>query len=265
MFSIASYNSRRFHILMKLKLKVPFFLCILCISSDAAVISAVLSSNDRIRGEAQSALTPSYATDTPSSTIGVSGSSATNERRHDNAVFGFTLPTLGAGETISAATFEFVATAYRDQSANDGDVNLDYYLLNTADPNTGTNGVGFFRKDNSPGSDEILIGQLDAFPRIDGNQADILPASAGEVSATLSGSALSYIQGLYDGSGNPTQAEVFFRLNIDSDNNLLQLDRFIIDTSSPALTLTTQSSVIPEPSVALLSVLGASLLLFRRR
>jgi hypothetical protein len=247
---------------MKFLSLFPIFLSIFCLNSQAAIIITSLNSNDRIRGEVQSGLTAGYFTDAGGSTIGTSGSNSSNERRVDNLVYGFTLPTLPAGNTLSEATFEFIVTAYRDQNDSDGDVNLDYYILNTSDPNTGIDGLDFYRNDNSPGANEILLGQLDAFVRVDGNQTTITPASAGEVSVELSGSGLTYIQSLYDAGGNPTQAEVFFRLNIDSDNGVGLLDRFIIDTSSPALTLTT---VVPEPSTTGLLLCGIAGLVLRRR
>ena len=247
---------------MKFLPLIPVFISIFCLNIQAAIIVTSLNSNDRIRGEVQSNLTAGYFTNAGGNTIGVSGSSGAQERRIDNLVYGFALPTLPAGNTLSEATFEFIVTAFRDQNSGDGPVNLDYYILDTSNPNTGVDGLDFYRNDNSPSASEILLGQLDAFARVDGNQTNIAPASAGEVSVALSGPGLAYIQSLYDAGGNPTQAEVFFRLNIDSDNGLGILDRFIIDTSSPALTLTT---VVPEPSTTGLLLCGIVGFILRRR
>ncbi len=191
---------------------------------------------------------------------GTGGSS--NQREHLNLVFGFTLPTLPSGETISTATLSFQVAAFRDQTSGAGDApSLDYYILNTSNPDS--SGTTFFQADDTVDADEELFVGTFFRDRIgDDKQQDITPPG-GDVDATLPAPALAYLQSLYLPNGTPTQSEAFFRFNIDSGASVSDLDRYVldVDTDVPAFSIET----IPEPSSALLCIVASLPLLVRRR
>jgi len=77
---------------------------LLPVSAQAATVMATLSSQDRIVGARQSGGDALGYYVESALTAGVGG--GTNTRNNNNAVIGFTLPTLAVGETISSANFK---------------------------------------------------------------------------------------------------------------------------------------------------------------
>ncbi len=259
---------------MSLK-KLPFLVSS-CAASVAALISgsagaAVLVANpnsfDRIVGEVQSNATAEYQADTSSGRIGVSGSSLNDTRTHENLVIGFTLPTLGAGQTIQSATLTFRVAGGRENDPQVDDI--DVYLLSTADPSSA--GTGFFlESDTDSNSANRFIGSFGegTTEDLDSGSDEVFSAPDYGFTFDLDASALALLQTYYTGQ-NPNQSEAFFRWNFDADQSLTEVNRWNIDIAAdssqgfdvPTLNITT----IPEPSSLMLGVIGALALLRRRK
>lgn len=236
---------------------------LLALNSHGTIIDATLLSMDRITGEGSPNSPAGYYVDGGSNVIGVTGSNSGQTRRISNQLFGFELPTLGAGETIESVTFSFFVNDGRNQSTNLG--NLDVYLLDIADPTT-TGLSLFFEADNDPSADVEFVGQFDNPGGVGNGNTDISQA----VVMQLSGSALTLFESFYSGA-TPTQTEAFFRLNLDVDADKAVIDRYRIETDSMSpnfVGLQIETAVIPEPAHAAVLIggaLSALCLLVRRR
>lgn len=199
-------------------------------TSDASIAA---SSTDNIVGRAQinSTQAVGYYPDSGFSQVGIGG--ASTQRNDRNVVFGYTLPTLPVGTTLSEARFTFEVTGYRNHSG--ADPALDVYLLDTPNPD-GSGTTFFYHGPGDTNPDTTFVGQIDISE----------PQSAGQVSyaddeqdqtITLTGPALALLQSYYGGDHIPERTEVFFRLNLDNliigtgdaDLNGATFDRYFID------------------------------------
>lgn len=238
----------------------------ICGSTQAAVLTATVSSTDLVVGEGQSNITLGYKVNTVGP-VGITGSFANNERQHANMVLGFTLPTLPTGDVIESVTISF-----RIESAREEGIplpNLDTWLLKTATPET-TGTALFLEADSDPNPDNKFVSQVGEAQTGDissSNQTFAAPAFA--VTRTLAGDALTLFTSFYTGS-SPTQSEAFFRLNLDANKGITStIERWVLDLTAdssagfdvPQLSITT----VPEPASLALMGLGGLLILSRQR
>jgi hypothetical protein len=206
-----------------------------CPSAHGAAVLATLSSQDRIIGVRESGgAALGYYADTVPPQVGVSGGSGS--RVNQNAVIGFTLPTLNLGESISAANFEI--------TVSDSNTNTTYTVglfgLVTVDPND--SGTTFFSQSGT--------GAINA----------TFTSTAAAAGSIPSSDVTAFVQSLYVGNA-PIQTEVFFRLSQTTGLGVTNTRRMTFTRDTATLTLTT----IPEPGAALLGSLGMIVLLRRRR
>lgn len=214
--------------------------------AQAAPFSATLNSQDAIRGEAEAFSIGYRVDDSNSGLVGVSG--ALGERGNFNTVVGFILPTLDAA--IDSVTFTIDQTDFRDN----GFLEIDFYGLNTTNPD-GSGTSLYFEGETDASHVEIV----DAIANNNDTNPDNLnlPRTIMVDNAALIG----FVSGLYSGV-NPTQTEVFFRFNLDTDINFPSpLRRINLDSSSATLTINT----VPEPASLALVGLGGLMMLSRRR
>ena len=212
------------------------------------------NSTDAIIGLRQSNADPAgYYADSTDGLVGLTGSASSQTRRINNVVFGFTLPTLGAGETLDSATFNFNVTGVR------GSTRLDVYLLDTTNPDT--TGTDFFYNDggDDPATDVEYVG--DYFnDSSSGSQVDLDE----DVSLSVTGDALTLLQSFYT-DNTPDQSEAFLRFNLDTElatgNPSYRRYNVNMDAATSSLELTT----IPEPASLALLGLGGLLIAGRRR
>ena len=228
---------------------------------EAALYVRSLNSVDRIVGQTQGTGLPlGYTEDVTGGLVGRSGS---NGNRYDsNIIFGYTLPTLAVGESITAVTFNFEITGTRDHSNSNPE--LDVYLLNTANANSGVDGQDFYYMGTSdPNANvEFIHSEYIDVGTSQVNHAD----DAFDISVSLTGDALTVIQNFYGGDHIPDQSEVFFRFNLDgmtAITNGTGLDRYNIDIAADESSL--EITTIPEPSCLIISAIGLITILRRRR
>lgn len=211
-------------------------LLFLSVSANGATVLATLNSQDRIIGlrESGTAAALGYYPDTLPLNVGVSGGSGS--RVNQNAVVGFTLPTLNPGESLSAATFAI--------TVSDSNTNVTYTVglfgLETVDPDS--SGATFFSQSGT--------GAINATFTSTAAVAGSIPTS----------DVTTFLQSLYTGN-TPIQSEVFFRLNQTTGLGVSNTRRMTFTKDTATLTLTT----VPEPGAALLGGLGMLILLRRRR
>lgn len=126
------------------------------------------------------------------------GSSA---QRVNQPVWGFTLPSITAGETVSDVvfTFDIAGTAVVSGANHTAVVSLmthgDFTDFSSDDYVTSQTDLGA----------GVLVGTFD--------NTDL--SNNGTISFTLDGDALTQFAALYDASGNPTQSDVWFRISYD--------------------------------------------------
>lgn len=178
-------------------------------------------------------------------------------------MLGFTLPTIPVGELVSAATFTITmdTTALSGEPLGFGSIVLS--LMNQ------TSLAGFTAADFT--EDAAALGNGTFIATI--APEDV--ANSSVESFSLSGSALAQIAALYDLTGIPSQSEIFFRLStsstLDITDGSSDNDRFNFarnDDGSGLLvtrSLEFTTSPIPEPSVALLGLVGLLSLTRRKR
>lgn len=243
---------------------------VLAVPSDAATIQTVDSPNsvDAITGEVQDpdGASTGYVEDSGSLQVGEEGSAFSNppDRKNDNAVVGFTLPTLDLPE-IQQIDLSFTFTKIRDDSGNLGD--LQVYLMDTTDPTTdipagiGSNPVDWFYDQNG---NDTRTG-VDLFGEVAQSDAS---TAAGDNPFTLtvtSGSTKALFESFYGSDQTPDQPEAFFRFNTDSNIAIGGSDldeyEFAGGNESPSLAIT----VTPEPASAVLLAVAGLLALRRRR
>ena len=221
----------------------------------ATMIPATQSSDNVLQGNFQVGGPSVFLTDNGNADrVGTGGT--TGQQRTNVPVLGFTLPTIPVGETVSAAAFSFTmdsASALNNSPAFD----LVVSLLGVAA--IGDIDATFYTDDaSSLGAGNFLVGSL--------TTSDV--ATGSTETFNLTGGALTFLAGLYDGAGNPSQTEIFFRLSPSSPinpattgNSRYQLDDSAVGGVARTLTLTT----VPEPSSFSLLGLGVLGLLARRR
>jgi hypothetical protein len=217
-------------------------------AAEATPYNATLNSRDEIIGESESGgASPGYYPGSAGSNqvVGVSG--ASGSREHQNAVIGFILPVLDG--PIAAATFsiEKVGVLGTPQRF------VDLYGLGTTNPDV--SGTSLFLEaatDGDPANTKLK----DRFAQRTGGPSGVIPADV-----------TAFIQGFYTGNA-PDQAEVFFRLNVDTDLDFSGQSGIRFDTSGAALEIeTSPAAVIPEPVSALVVIIGGGALVgyVRRR
>ncbi len=185
-------------------------LCCLPLSLFAG--AGVLRSTDKILGERESGGgKPGYYPDDPIGLVGTSGKGGS--RTDSNVVFGFTLPTLPAGQKVRSATFTFEITGACDQSLG-GIPDLHVYLLKTKDPN-GSDTAYFYHGPRVGSSTAIFVGATAT--EVKGGSQHTYKDGMEVRTFALAGDALAHLQGFYGGDHIPEQTEVFFRFNLDAN------------------------------------------------
>lgn len=216
-----------------------------------AATMLTLSSSDLVIQESQlNAPAAGYLTNSGIGTVGVGGSLG-NNRRDSNRIYGFTLPTLNIGESISSVTF---SVTQNKNKADNPTFNVDLFGLGTSNPDSSGTTLyydGDAVTENGDGNTNTKL-----FDNLTSNQ-NSTPSDP----LTVSNAAiLLFINNLYAGN-TPIQTEVFFRLNNDVVLDPFQGGAPNVDMTSPTLEFT----VIPEPSSALLLLGGMGCLFILRR
>ncbi len=209
-------------------------------SVNGATVLATLNSQDRIIGVRQSGgAALGYYPDTTPPQVGVSGGTGT--RVNQNAVIGFTLPTLNSGESLSAASFAITVGAINTNT----NYAVGLFGLETVNPDS--SGTDFFSQsgDGVSGVSTLITSTFTS-----------TTAAAGSIPSS---DVTTFLQSFYIGNV-PIQSEVFFRLNQTTALGVTNTRRMTFTTDSATLTLTS----IPEPGAALLGSLGMLILLRRR-
>lgn len=184
-------------------------------------------------------------------------------QRVNQPVLGFTLPTIPVGEEITAADFTITLDTAALTGSPVGTGSIVLSLMSQ------TSLAGFSAADFTEDASSLGAGTFIATIA----EADV--ANNSVESFSLSGAALMQIAALYDLAGNPSQTEVFFRLSTtisadttdpDNDNDRFNFAR----NDDGGGNLVTRSLIftttpIPEPSVALLGLVGMMSLTRRKR
>ncbi len=166
-------------------------------------------------------------------------------------VYVFQLPSLGAGEVIDTANFEFTVTGGR---AGDYAVNVDLWGLD-------------FRASSAILATDHFAGASDAGATL--IQDTIIASgvvSTGAVSTDGAGDAAlaDYLQAQYDAGG--AGGFIFLRLNNDAFYATNRIETGTADNADPSLRpVLTFTTVIPEPASLVLVMCGGLCLLVRGR
>lgn len=177
-------------------------------------------------------------------------------------VFVFELPTLGAGETISAANFDTTVT--QANVFNDPiEWNIDLYGVRSS--NSSTVLAADFFMDANDASATMLQDNFWAGLDVQANAPAV-----GEHSTSIAGDAAltAWLNSLYTGS-TPDAAYAFLRMNGDLIAGSMQASRWVTietgnGTNLPGLQITT---TVPEPSTyaALAGLVALGSVMLRRR
>lgn len=231
---------------------VPVCLCVAILSVGAEAITLSPNSTDRIRGEAQSGTTAGYFEGTSNSSGEVGGGGASGSRFIDNQIIGFVLPNLEVNQFITGATLMIEKT-----NGNGGGMGVDVWGIDV-DP-TGT-GLTFFKQNENTSEANTTWLVEDWFSS---TSSDGLKSTAGiDGNTGTESNMLDWILSKYSGN-TPTTSELFLRLNPGFDVGLGNIRRARVDPSSARLILDTVT--VPEPTTALLSLIGAAGMMMRRR
>lgn len=161
-----------------------------------------------------------------SNVVGTSGSSGSREDR--NLVLGYPLPTLPAGTTLDAATFDFEITQGYDNTGAANLPELHVYLVDTPDP-VGS-GTAFFYHGPSDGSASVKrIGTTSVM--ISGTSANDFAPGEQVRSFRLTGSALDLLRSYYNGR-TPIRSTAYFRFNLSANPSVSNLRRYSINTTA---------------------------------
>lgn len=193
-------------------------------SAHGSTVLATLSSQDKIIGQRQSNgdLLGYYVDSTPPQ-VGVSG--GTNTRVNQNAVIGFTLPTLNPGESFSAANFAITVASVNTSLAYD----VGLFGLLTANPDSsGT--VLFSQSATGVSGVSSLI-------------SSTFTSTAAATSSIPSSDVSAFLQSFYVGNV-PIQSDVFFRLNQTTALGTASTRRMTFTANTAALSLTTLSATL---------------------
>jgi len=192
--------------------------------------------------------------------IGSGGSGGA--QRVNQPVIQFALPTLTGG-AISSANFSIT---FDTPAVNGAPIGFDAVLSLMNYDDIADFSAADFTEDSGALGNGTLVATFAA--------ADV--SNGGTSNFALSGAALTLLQGFYDGAGNPTQTDAFFRIStsaaIDTADGANDNDRFQIETSDmgsngdlvTSFTITT--SAVPEPSsLAIIGLAGIGMVVRRRR
>ncbi len=240
---------------------MPIAMLAMASAATAAIYTPDIASKDTIVGDRQSGGSAlGYYADSGGGTIGTTGGNGT--RATLNAVIGFTLPTLGAGETIDSATLTYRMAGAREQS--NGIKDLDVYLLGTSDPdNSGTS--LFLGASSDPNTANKFIARAgEADTETINNNSPTFVAPDYTLTFTLPAGVLGSLQSFFTGN-TPNQTEAFFRWNLSAGISLNNLNRWSIDTDGADAPILTINTIVPEPASLSLMGLGGLALLRRRR
>jgi hypothetical protein len=189
-----------------------------------------------IRGARESGADPLGYFTQSSNLVGTQGSSGARDSL--NPVFGFSLPVLPPGRTLDGVTFQFEITQARDSTGGGNLPQLHAYLLQTDDP-TDTGTAFFYHGSLDPAPNVKRIGTTSVSIN---TTADVNYAPGEQArSFALSGEALEYLQGLYNGI-TPVQSNVYFRFNLSVNPSITTYRRYRVSTldDASALVLSTQ-------------------------
>ncbi|MCH7225902.1 Ig-like domain-containing protein [Haloferula sp. A504] len=172
-------------------------------------VAATFSAADRIEGRAESTSTGYFPGDGGSGQVGIGG--GTGSRIDVNLVLSYDLPTLPAGTTVGAATFNFEISNYFNHSG--ADPALEVYLLDSSDPST-TGTTFFYHGPADPNPEVERVGSTDiSLPQ---GTSETYDPDEQDHSHTLTGDALALMQSFYGGDHVPDQTTVYFRFNLSN-------------------------------------------------
>ena len=238
--------------------------CCFASLAEAATIPATRSSDNVIQGNFEAGDPDVYLTDNSNARrVGTGGASAAT--RVNQPILGFSLPAIPADDIVVGAEFSFTMDS---PAFNEMPLTFDVVVSLMGGATQASFSASDFVEVPGPaglGAGNSFVGTL-----AEGDTGD------GEVETfALTGDALTQLAALYDLSGAPSQAEVFFRLStsnsIDTNgvNNSLRFNLARNDSGSGNLvtrTLTLETRPIPEPSsLALIGMTGIALAVRSRR
>jgi hypothetical protein len=216
--------------------------------AQGALFMATTSNDNVLQGDFQAGDPDVFLTNNSNrDRVGTGGGGSA--QRTNAPVLGFNLPTLD-GDPIDTVTFTFDTLA----SSNGPTFDIVVSVMNQTDISgfTGADFVSSTGAINSTLGNGIIIGTTNV--------------TEDTASFSLTGAALTQVQSLYDGAGNPSQSEIWFRLSASApiDGSVDANTRFNLPDPGSTVTRSLEIVTIPEPSAVALLGLGG-LALFRRR